>query len=204
MIDLMPGFGAFTDVVSGGASSTATFNPADKGATIVLSDGNKTAANSDGSYSSAPGVRSTIPALAGGKHYIEFVGGNTASAVGFANLSASLADYPSTVNAIQLYVDSGDLSRNGSSLGTFGDGNGTDVWSWVVDLVNNKIDVKKNNGSYLLSYNPADGSGGWTIAITGDLYFATWIYGNFSTNVVRVNASEWTFSAPAGFTEWGI
>jgi len=193
--------------------STVTWNPADAGATLTLSNGNLTATSSN-----TRGVRGTASHNTG-KRYFEFLYDS-----GIATLNANT---PSVgVATSSLTIDSGaGLVWYGTSLGgcmypayngsvythlytntggpvdlNIGNAAATDVGGVYVDIDAGKVWFARN-GSVANGGNPAAGTGATLTLNTGLTLFPATVLSNGSQITARFRSDHWSQSSH-GFLEW--
>lgn len=187
--------------VGGAAIAYATWNPADKGASVALSGGNLTATGSGG----AGAVRSTASKTTG-KYYYECVVTNTVSAstvlVGVANAAANIAGPLSTANASTIvFRFDGLVFRNSTNLGDLGANNvNGDIIMIAVDIDNGRFYVGRN-GTWLNSADPAAGTGSLAFTPSGAIYPAVNV-ANLAAWTARFDPASFSYSAPSGFSPW--
>jgi hypothetical protein len=201
MIDLMPGFGAFTPAVVGGAS--ATWNPADKSANITLSGGNLTAT----STTSGPNnVRSTA-GYSTGKFYSE----HTLTISGVSEHSLCLATSATALNVyggadttnIAFYMN-GEVYYNNALVTTIQATSSGQRVDMAADLTADLVWWRTANGNWNNSgtANPATGTGGIALGVAGTVYvMASMLYGT-EVNAAVFASGSWAGSPPAGFGAW--
>ena len=165
-------------------TTTTTFNPADKSASVTLSDGNLRAQGPAGLYS----VRS-VHGLTSGKWYVEFANANAAAMVGISTNLANLDSYPGSSTAslalytTQLYYSGGMVAYSPASAdGTVG---------MLIDL----------DARTLVYRNAIEQSTPYPIPFSGAVYL---IVGHSGLNVamdVTLNAggSAFVYGAPDGY-----
>jgi len=169
----------------------ATFNNADKGGGVTLSNGNRTVAIAT-TPTDGGSVRSTI-GKSTGKWYWEFTVQSSQSTVAVMNLTDSVAaqTYPGLGSGGWMYYGlNGNKYNNGGTAGygaTFTTG---DVIGVKLDMTAGTIEFLKNNVSQGVAYS----------GLTGTLYAAT---GNYSLNVTlgtaNFGASAFTYTVPSGY-----
>jgi hypothetical protein len=192
-------------------ASGTTWNPSDKHANVVLSNGNLTAADPS-SIGDTVWVRSVNPVVTNQKVYFECVADNFGTGgqgfyVGLLSGSHSLQGGP------------GDTARMFSSTQvdyqSTGVDNGqqiaatppvvTDVVCIAYDDAAKRFWGRKNGGlwNFSATANPATGVGGFVVAGTGTIYAAWCGFGAGGTTqgTVRFSSSSWSFAAPSGFTQ---
>ncbi len=191
------GFGAKRVAVGG--EQTVTWNPADKGATVSLSNGNLTAGSSSPAFAS---VRATLGRSAG-KFYYEILCTTLGSTrTGLGDGSFSLSTYVGNSAKSAGHANS-FITNNGYTLtnsGTFALANG-DYLMFAVDMDADKAWVGKNN-AWQLSGDPGAGTGAWLDAVSGTVYPATSVYETNTSFTLRTKTSEIVGTLPTGFSVW--
>lgn len=181
----------------------ATWNASDKGANIVLSNGNLQAdATASGAYQA---VRATVGKHAG-KFYMEFAytAGSAVSAnqiIGIGSGSASLANYVGSSSQSGGLDGAGAIQGVGG--GTDGDPNPSDIISMAVDADNKTVWWRVNGGNWNanVANNPATNTGGKSFSAFVGPVFPIWNGGfNQGTIVANFGASAFTYAVPSGFT----
>jgi hypothetical protein len=187
--------------------SNTTFNPSDKSANIVLSNGNHTYTQSS---SGEQGVR-TVLGVNTGKFYTETNWDNTPSGTdtgaGFCTAGATLTSLGSTVTNACIAFKSGSIWVNGSSPGNVGGAFAiNDKICCAIDLVNSKVWFRKNGGNWNNSgtADPATNTGGFSIS-GFQTNNSTVMHGcgcvNVSADTLTSNFGDTSFSftVPSGF-----
>lgn len=180
-----------------------TWNPADKGANIVLSGGDLIVGRtgSDGWQS----VRATI-ARSSGKHYFEGLVGAASGLgwqLGLASATATLADFTGSSTGFG-YNGNGNTYTNGFATGrgvTYGP---NDVISCAYDAGTGAIWFAKNG--VWITGDPATGTSAAYTAGAGSVLFPTAaIYDGAAGNtwIGRFNIADFTYAPPSGFSAWG-
>lgn len=202
MIDLMPGFGAFTPAVGGGGAA-ATWDPANKSANITLSGGNLTAT----STTTGPNnVKSTL-SKSTGKYYSE----HTVTLVSGAEYSICLATAAAPLNtyggadttSIGFYMD-GTVYYNNvlvTTIQSTATGQRVDM---AVDLDADLGWWRSNNGNWNNSgtANPATGTGGIALGVAGTVFVMCSMLQTPEVNAAVFASGSWAGSPPAGFGAW--
>jgi hypothetical protein len=175
---------------------STTYNPSDKAATVVLSNGNLTAANSSGAYA---GVRGT-DTKSSGKWYAEFAIDTVVNLpqFGVADATASLTNFLGSDSHSVGYF-SGAIFANGGNVGsgpTFTAGSSRG--QLAVDLDNDKIYFGVDN-TWANVANPSAGTGGTTCTLA-TIALAFCAKGGQET--MHADAASQTYSPPTGFTAW--
>lgn len=203
---------AIAILVSGwthGLNSSATLNPFDKAASVVLSNGNLTA--SMPTNNNLGMVRSTR-SIAAGKAYFEgtFVAGNPAA--GFSELGIGLVDasaflsQPPSVQGVGVQTQPNIfVAGNSAGLYTNVDAVIGDVWGIAIDATAKLAWFRKNVGLWNNSgsADPATGTGGVDISVLTFPLFAGIFVDNEvntpATITVNFGATAYAFTPPAGF-----
>jgi hypothetical protein len=193
--------------------AAVTWNPADKDANIVLSNGNLTATGGSGTLFN--GVRATRFASAG-KLYSEYVivadsatvGSNGSWAVGNSISSGPLTSIilGSAASQWGYYPWSGLFYIAGTVSFIQADQTNGHVVQVAIDLGGKLIWVKTqaSNWNNSAPANPATGTGGASIAaMTAGALAPTWAAGGSAVVTANFGASAFAFSVPAGFSAWG-
>lgn len=183
---------------------TTTWNPADKGPNIVLSNGNLTAACPSGANS----VRGTSSHTTG-KYYFEVLlggtGGNLGIGVALATMSTSGIG---PTGAAYENVANGAAFINGTNSGTVAIVAPTETCCVAVDFSNLKIWFRKNNGTWdaNVSHDPATNTGGFSLsAFSGSALFPVYASNSATgeNGTANFGATAFTYSVPSGFSAWG-
>ena len=191
----------------GGASST--WNPADKAASVTLSGGDLIATYSDGLGSSYHNVRST-DGKSTGKLYSEhtlFASNTSQRSIGIATSSASLTDYGGKTTASIAYYMDGTVYYNDGLVTTIQTTTSGQRVDMAVDLGGGLIWWRTNGGNWNNdgSADPATGTGGITLGVTGTRFVMTSLR-NISTpdsDTAVFSSASWAGTAPSGFGQWG-
>lgn len=156
--------------VSTPSVTTTTWDPAQKAASITLSNGNLTATQTSGGWNGTKGLSSL--AKASGKWYFEVtIVSNTSNLiiVGVANSGASLTGFcGSDVNGWGYYGGNGQIFTGGGNFpggSTFTNGDVIGVW---IDATLKRAWFAKNN-AVILSGNPATNTNPSFTGLTGSL-----------------------------------
>ncbi len=159
-----------TGAVTTPSVTTTTWDPAQKAASITLSNGNLTATQASGGWNGTKGLSSL--AKASGKWYFEVtVVSNTSNLiiVGVANSGASLTAFcGSDVNGWGYYGGNGQIFTGGGNFpggSTFTNGDVIGVW---IDATLKRAWFAKNN-AVILSGNPATNTNPSFTGLTGSL-----------------------------------
>lgn len=187
---------------SGGAT---TWNPSDKSASITLSGGDLVATANAGGQ----GVRSIAAVGASQKVYMEYVPTVNANdqQFGFALATHNVA---TTLGGSEGGVSkSFGVRYTGSYLDFSSADHNAAMPSWTTsnrvgiafDRGANLFWSRVNGGAWSNSGDPAAGTGGRAVSVTGTVYACLYI--GFSTEVTtaRFASTDWVDAAPSGFTE---
>jgi hypothetical protein len=184
-----------------GGATYATWNAADQGTGMVLSNGNRTSQSATNVGGRSTGGKST------GKWYAEFtMGANSTSnaLLGIANSSATLANYPGAdANAWVYYGDGRKVNNN--SFTAYGNSYTIgDVIQIAWDADNDRVFFGKN-GTWQASGDPAAGTNAAFTGITGTL-MCIWGDAGGTSPITTGNwgASAFAHTAPSGFSAWSI
>lgn len=162
-----------------------SFNPADKGAGVVLSNVGRTLNNT-----AAGSVRS-FTKVSSGKWYFEITRTSSTFMFGLANASALLTHYPGQ-NANSIGQQSGTLYVSGSAVETVSGLNTTGVFGVAVDADARTIRV----------FNASATTSARAIGFTGDIFILAGTDSPSGVNTATLNAgqSAFTYSVPSGYT----
>ena len=186
----------------------ATWNPSDKHADIVLSNGNLTARIGSGDVGPYRAVRADV-GKASGKWYWEvtisigtpYPGNN--SPVGVATAEAVLQATKPHPGADAASYGTNRIykfhSGTGTSYGGDGYGSGDVVLGTALDLDNGKI-WWSFNGAWMASGNPAAGTYPAYTGLAGTFYPMVGIWDTASPATVNFGATPFTYSPPTGFS----
>lgn len=177
-------------VIEGGVVPT-TLDPAQKGPSITLSNGDLTL-TSTGGWNNVRGTQSR----SSGKYYWEVTPSAGDGGIGVSNASGNLASYlGATANSLGYTNDGTIYPTFDSSPGAYVGGN---VIGVAVNLDTDKIWFAKN-GAW--TGNPVAGTGGSTIAPLGaDVFPAVASVNNPLT--VNFGSTPFAHAAPTGFKAW--
>jgi hypothetical protein len=183
---------------------TTTFNPSDKAATVVLSNGNLsiTTTSSAGTSEYCRAVNSATS----GKFYYELVidatDGSGWSSAGVANASST---DPGDANAISYDWDDGNCYTGGSpTFLNLGTPSANSVFAIAFDVTAKKIWFKllpSGNWNGSGAADPATGAGGVSWAFSGAVFANAAMQHTGNSATARFLASSWTGTAPSGFGE---
>lgn len=186
------------------ANDTTTWNPADKSATVTLSNGNLTAA--DLGLGQAGGVR-TKASFTTQKIYAEFT---VPTALANAAIGLSNASYVLTNNAIVFSANAigavagGDIIAQGVTVGTYSSVAPGDVVGMATDGTGRLLWLRVNGGNWNNngSADPSSGVGGAAVSVTGPLfptYSTNLDGGGGADSIVARFTGPWAFAPPAGY-----
>ncbi len=186
-------------------STNTTWNPADKDASIVLSNGNRTS-NKPGA--AVPKILRSTTSKTSGKRYAEFTiggtgGGGDAVSAGLANATASLASgIGNSGNSMGYSSDGGQPGCGFAGPGAF---NAGDILCLAIDLDNNKLWGRINNGAWSASGDPVTGTNG---SSTSGLGSTKYLMGGHDwpnpTNTINGGQTAFTYSPPTGYSAWDL
>lgn len=199
---LTTGAGAYPAAAAGGV----TFDPANKGAAIVLSNGNLTASNSNAGNTDAS-VKSTT-SHSTGKFYFEFtIVSTTRMLLGVGNTAATLTGFVGSTADGAGFFDS-----TGAGFGSLGGVSLTagyvagNVVCIALDATNSLIFGRINGGFWNNSgsADPVTGvGGGSTAGLGGGAVFVMASPANNATSVtVNFGATSYAQTPPSGFGNW--
>lgn len=181
-----------SSIKNNGISSTSTWDPANKNAAIVLSNGNLTAVGSGNNGS----VKGTV-GVSSGKYYWEITGnGTTYSAyamVGVGNATAALTDYPGgNANSWGYYFQTGNKYFNLVST-AYGSTSGSTATVGV------KLDMDAGTIGFIVG---GVDQGIAFSGLTGTLYpmFGGGTAAGTSSVTANFGATTFVYSVPAGYT----
>lgn len=180
-----------------------TWNPADKHANVVLSNGDLTASANSTSWKS---VRAT-DSKSSGKWYFEckVSSGTNLMVVGLALSSASIDTFISVDTkgwAIQISNNSTFKRFNNNPVQYAGvTANNNDIYMVALDLDAGKIWYGKN-GTWFESGNPQNGTNEAYASVTGPLYPAISPYDSNVSITARFQSQSLSYSPPNGFSAW--
>jgi hypothetical protein len=132
-------------------------------------------------------------------HYIAASSDGAGVANSTYSLTAALGD---DTNGI-IYLATGLLKYNNTTVGTFESYTTGDTICFALDKDNNKLWVRKNGGNWNNSGtdNPATNTGGYTISVTGDLFPTAYVSEDYGSQVFVPQSRRWKYTAPSGFSE---
>jgi hypothetical protein len=205
MIDLMPGFGAFTPATT---ASTISWNPADKSSRVLLSISDTRASYDGAGDFTAAAVRTTV-SKSTGKWVFEISVGTDYHSPGLANASAPLAQYPGADGGLNVFysqVSEGAWKTNNDAT-TLGTGatinNGSEV-TFAVDLDAELFWVAVDGGDWNNSgsADPATGTGGFDFSSLNAGPWFPIVYMNFNGRVADIRNTGMAKAIPSGFSAW--
>jgi hypothetical protein len=207
---MLPGMATPMLIGSGNVVFTVptTWNPSDKNASIVLSNGNLTATGPV--TTGACGVRGTNFRRTG-KYYFEItvVSANDTNIGAYVGISdstaASLTDFSGFSNANGfLYASPGGIYYNTNATPTTGSTYlNADVISVAVNMSGRRIFVAKNN--VWQTHTPGVGAG-WDYVTTSPItpYFLASTATTVAPAVtLNVGSSSFVYTKPSGYLAWG-
>lgn len=185
-----------------GTSIPTTWNPADKTSGVTLSAGNLVATNT------GTGVQCTrtIASQSTGKFYIELTATTVVGvnySFGVANASGDFTQRVGNTTNSQGAISSIPVwLYNGGGSGITVTYTSTDVISFAIDLVNSKIWMRKNGGTWQGSSaggDPAANTLGQPISPTGPYFVMVDVDTAGSICTANFGASAFSFTVPTGF-----
>jgi hypothetical protein len=185
-------------------SGALTWNPADKGSDVTLSNGNLTAA----SGAAQSGVRGTR-SRASGKRYFEFTidtksAASNAPGVGVMTSGVSMTSgagiWFSASTGCCVYPAPTAFSNNGSPIDLGVAYNVGDNWGIAIDIDTGMFWAHRG-GTYVNSGNPAAGTNPIITLNTGLTLFPGY-RGADAQVTARFATASWITGAPSGFTEF--
>lgn len=198
------------------SQSSSTFDPANKGTGITLSNNNLTAtANTSDSSGKSVTALDTV-SHSTGKYYFETTLVTNAGAKGNVNVGFAASAFTAGSQEMgfsgtsSVMFGGGDSWYLNSVTNTYpnlaaGFGNTGDVIGWAVDLTARKVWWTKNGTSWntdiLANQNPATPVGGFDIStVTGALFFGVELDDATSQMKVNTGGTGFTYTAPSTFT----
>lgn len=183
-----------------------TFDPAKKGSSLSLSNGNLTATASG----FAEGVLSTDSAPAGQKLYAEL----TVNALSSGGVEFGLATSSVNVNALLgnsdvyafVFQNSGIVNNNGSPFSYGGSWTASDVISMLYDVAANTVEYWVNGVSKGTAFSSSAHAGQFALGASGTPFFLAAGFNVASVGNVTVNfgATPFVYTMPAGYGGWVI
>lgn len=180
---------------------TATFNPADRTASVTLSPDNLTA-----TFTAAGNafVR-TVTSRDSGLFYVEYrlmVGGGASTGAGFARSAATEPNATDTINVAAYYIGSGNIWVNGANPGALGVAQVNDVVGCAINLNTRLVWFRRNAGLWNnnASANPATGAFGASLSALALPLFG-WVSGTGAGPrwVANFGGSEYAYPKPEGY-----
>jgi len=200
------GFNAapYYKAAGGGGGGATTFNPSDKSANLTLDATNLIATATGNNV----GVRSIASVVTNQKVYMEYVPTVNANdqQYGFAlathNLSNIVGSDESGAKFFGVtfggtYGDFGSADH-GAAMPSYATGNRVGI---AYDDSAKRFWSRVNGGAWSNSGDPAAGTGGRVVSVTGTLFAC--IYIGFNTEITTANFSSatWVDTPPSGFTQ---
>lgn len=177
------------------------WNPSDKGSNVTLSNSNKDAASTAGSFESVRGAQGR----SSGKYYFEIYVINPASSrAGFADSSHILTTYMGNSTSGAGMAGTANTVTGFTKVwtGTPGTMASGDVLMYALDFAANKAWIGRN-GSWLGGGSPTAGTGHWVTGISGKtIYPGASVYPSQGSYRLRTATSEFSYSMPSGYTSW--
>lgn len=181
-----------------GATPFNYWNPADKAASVTLTNSDKTAA------ANYEAVRS-ITSHATGKYYLEMVAGGNLddSNIGFANVSCDLTQFlGGDTNGVSIYGFDGTIYENSGGTSYGSAILDTDVIGLAVDIAAGNLYVRQG-GTWKNSADPVAGTGGYAFSVSGALFACAYMQSGGKTATLRTADADFTGTPPTGYTAWG-
>lgn len=187
--------------------SGVTWNPADKGVAVSLSNGNLSAQGTSASGTIA--VRATS-SRSSGKYYFEVtITGTVQNAgPGIALATANVINSAGFVGEGLAALSTGNVFINSGTLqGTVGTYAVNDVCCVAVDLTNQKIHFRKNGGNWNnnAAHDPATNTGGFSISfISSNPVYPLALFAATTLSILTANfgATAFAQTPPSGFSAW--
>lgn len=191
-------------LITTAAPTGFTWNPGDKSADIILSNGDLSATRGAGATNAT--VRGT-QAYSTGKRYFEIacdtIGvSSDFSIYGIADSGLSLSAFVGSSAGSYGYETTGTKYNNGTGTAHGASFTAGDVIGIAVDLDAGKLWFAKN-GTWQ-SGDPATGTTPAFTGVSGAFYPATSLYSTTPqhSQTVRFNTGDFTQTMPSGFTAW--
>jgi hypothetical protein len=186
--------------------AVGTWDPAALGSGITLSNGNLTA---ECTGTVGNNITKATPFQSSGKYYYEFTIVNTLdnSVVGVANAAAALTEYLGQDNTHSAGIFNGVWLGGGgtTTAPAFVTGH---VYGIAVDVTNKLAWAKDitagGNWNANAGSDPATGSLGSTLAITGGLYPACSLINANDKITINFGASAYAGALPSGYSNWAV
>jgi len=212
-IDLMPGFGAFTQSSGDFESSGSAWNPSDKSSVYDLSNNNKRVTlNTSDSADNL--VRSTTSYSTGKRHFGFKIGSTSGTQFGVGYVSAAYSvDGRYLGDGIRSlgFFQTGEVYAFAGLVGTVASYGVNDAIDFEVDFDNELVWIAVNGGNWNNngSADPASGTGG--LDVTGNFYATSPPFigammnnGSAGTNItLRVLSGSFSKAISSGFSAWG-
>lgn len=203
--------GGFICAPAGAVVAATTWNNSDKSADIGLSNGFLTLTV----INSGRGAVRTVASLATNqKLYFETTVNNLVDALGVGIANATLGLDTVTGGFLTSPSNSGGVRQDGlflcadspdnitNAIPAFTTGDTVDV---AFNAATGKMWFRKNNGAWNASVgggqDPAAGTGGLTLSVTGPYFVVGWGEDLLNQLSARFSSSSWLDTAPAGFTQ---
>jgi len=189
--------------VAGGGGATS-WNPSDTTANLVLSSSNRVATATGGNQ----GARSIASVVANQKVYMEYVPtvDSNNQQYGFAlathDLTHILGGDEGTVKSFGVtfggtYADAGSVD-DGAAMPSYAPGDRVGI---AYDDGAKKLWSRVNGGAWSNSGDPAAGTGGRAVSVSGTLFACAWIQFNTEITTARFASTDWVDAAPSGYTQ---
>lgn len=179
----------------------ATWNSADKGTGLTLSNGSLTATSSAVAAEAGDGVRSTISKTTGKWYWEVTVGVDANVSIGVANASANLdtggANYIGfDNNGLGILGSNGNIAKNGATVGTISALATSDIISIAYDADSGTVAFRKNNGTAVTLSGGNVPTGALFAAVGGQYGVA----GATTSTTTNFGATAQTYAPPSGYT----
>lgn len=178
------------------------WNPADKSAVTTLSDANLHATVA---FPTGPGGARSTTTQTTGKFYYEqkrnVRGDANLLGFGFANASASLIPNGPSADMVIWFQTSGYVAGPSGWLNLGAITTAADEWGAIaIDIAADKFWIRNAAG---WDGDPAAGTGGYTLGITGPFYalFSTYA-GAGGEGLTNLGGSAFAYAVPGGFSAW--
>jgi hypothetical protein len=197
----------YTPAVIVASGATGVWNSSDKTANLTLSGGNLVAT----ATGDTAAVRSVASVTTNQKVYMEYVPTVNANdqQFGFAlathNFTATIgANEGGTSRSFGVwytgtYQDFSSADNN-AAMPAYATGNRVGI---AYDDGAKRFWSRVNGGAWSNSGDPAAGTGGRVVSVTGTLYACVFIAYNTEITTARFASGSWIDSAPSGFTQLG-
>jgi hypothetical protein len=203
-VNQLAGFGAGGP---SGPTEFTTFDPDNKGSTIVLSNGNLTVTNT--------GTNDGVRGIAGktvGKHYFELINGNPpinrgstqGDGIGICNATWGLGGYCNDENAWGMRANNGNKKHdnNESAYGVSYELTG-DIAMCAYNADTGEV-FFGTDGTWANSGNPATGANPAFTGITGTIYPMGYVYNSGDYFTCNFGSTAFNYTPPTGFYGWGV